>query len=53
MLSNLGSSELIIIFIILVVFFGTKKLNELAHGLGEATKEIKRIKKEVEGGDDE
>ncbi len=54
MLSNIGSSELVIIFVILLIFFGSKKLNELAKGLGEATKEVKKIKSEISnGGDDE
>ncbi len=44
MLQNLGSAELIIIGVILLVFFGSKKLNELARGLGEATKEVKKLK---------
>lgn len=53
MLSNLGTVEVIIIGIILLVFFGSKKINELARGLGEATKEAKKIQKEIQGGDDE
>ena len=47
MLGNIGTGELIIIAIILLVFFGSKKLNELAHGLGESSKELKRIQKEM------
>ncbi len=48
MFPNIGTTELIIIGIVLVIFFGSKKLNELARGLGESSKEIKKIKKEVE-----
>ena len=51
MFSNIGASELIIIGVILVIFFGSQKLKELARGLGESSKEIKKIKKEIEGGD--
>ncbi len=48
MLSNLGSGEIVVIAIIVLVLFGSKKLNELAHGLGESVKEIKKIKKDIE-----
>lgn len=48
MFSNLGSGEVVVIAIIVVVLFGSKKLNELAQGLGEAIKEIKKIKKNIE-----
>lgn len=53
MFSNLGTGELVIIAIILLVFFGSKKLNELAKGLGEATKEIKKMQKDFEAGGEE
>jgi len=46
MLGNLGSAEVIIIAVVLLVLFGTKKLNELAKGLGEASKEVRKIKDE-------
>lgn len=48
MFPNIGTSELIIIGIILVIFFGSQKLKELARGLGESSKEIKKIKKDME-----
>lgn len=51
MFSNIGTSELIIIGVVLIFFFGSQKLKELARGLGESTKEIKKIKEEIEGGD--
>jgi sec-independent protein translocase protein TatA len=46
MLKNIGSGELIIIAIVVLLLFGTKKLNELARGLGESTKELKKVKAE-------
>jgi sec-independent protein translocase protein TatA len=46
MLGNLGSGELIIIGILLLVFFGSKKLNELARGLGQSSKELKKMQRE-------
>jgi sec-independent protein translocase protein TatA len=46
MFGNIGSSELIILGIIVFFLFGSKKLNELARGLGESSKEVKKLKKE-------
>lgn len=43
---NLGTTEWVIILIALVVLFGSKKLTELAKGMGEGTKELKKAKKE-------
>lgn len=46
---NLGSPEIIIIAIIALYFFGDKKLKDFAKRVGESTKEIKKIKEELEG----
>jgi len=46
MFGNLGTAELLIIAVVILVFFGSKKLNELARGLGESTKEFKKVKQE-------
>ncbi|KKR87638.1 MAG: Sec-independent protein translocase protein TatA [Candidatus Woesebacteria bacterium GW2011_GWB1_41_10] len=45
---NLGPGELIIIGVILIVFFGAKKIAQLGKTAGETTKEIKKVKKELE-----
>ncbi len=50
MLSNLGTGEIVIIAIVVLVFFGSQKLKELAKGLGEASSEIKKITKDLETG---
>jgi sec-independent protein translocase protein TatA len=47
-MSNLGTPEIIIIAIVLLYFFGDKKLKEFARRLGESTKEIKKFQKEIE-----
>ena len=52
-LKNIGPTELIIIGVILVVFFGSKKIAELGKAGGETVKEMKKIKKEIGGAMDE
>lgn len=46
MLKNVGLTELIIVVLVLIIFAGSKKINEMAKNAGEATKELKKIKKE-------
>ena len=48
MFKNLGTIEVIIVSFVLLVLFGSKKLNELARGLGESSKEFKKVKKEYD-----
>jgi sec-independent protein translocase protein TatA len=42
MLNNIGATELIIILVVLMILFGTKKIPEFARGLGEAGQEFKK-----------
>lgn len=46
---GLGTTELIIIFAIVVIIFGAKKLPEIGEGIGKA---IKNFKKSSSGEDD-
>ena len=39
-LSNIGSTEIILVVVVLLIIFGPKKLPEFAKGLGEAIKQI-------------
>ena len=48
MFSNIGSGEILIVVLVLLFLFGGKKLPELARGLGESGKELKKAKKEIE-----
>ncbi len=43
MFRGIGTIEVVIIAVILLVLFGGKKLPELGRGLGEMVKEFKRI----------
>jgi len=49
MFDNIGTTELIVIGVVILVFFGSTKLKEVARGLGESSNEIKKAKKEFEG----
>lgn len=42
MFSNIGAVELIVILVVLMILFGTKKIPEFARGLGEAGQEFKK-----------
>lgn len=47
MFQNIGTTEIIIIAVVLIILFGGKKLPELARGIGQAGKELKSAKKEL------
>ena len=42
MFRNLGPMEILIIVLIIMIFFGGKKIPELMHGLGKGISEFKR-----------
>jgi sec-independent protein translocase protein TatA len=44
---GIGSGELIIIFLIVLLVFGAKRLPELARALGQAKKEFQKASREV------
>ena len=48
-MTMLGGQELLIIFMIIMVLFGAKKLPELARSMGKAKKEFKDGMKDEEG----
>ncbi|MBN1155245.1 twin-arginine translocase TatA/TatE family subunit [candidate division KSB1 bacterium] len=50
-LGPIGLQELIIILAVLLIFFGAKRLPELAKGLGQGIKEFKKATREI-GKDD-
>ena len=44
---SLGPWEIVLIFVVLLLVFGGKKLPELARGLGQGLKEFKKAKEEI------
>ena len=44
---SIGLPELIFVLVIILLFFGGKKMKELAGGLGSSAKELKKIKKDL------
>ena len=45
---GLGTTEMVVIFLALLLIFGGKKLPELAKGLGKGIKEFKKATHEIE-----
>ncbi len=45
---NLGTPEMMVIFMVILLLFGAKKLPELARGLGKSMGEFKKAKDEFE-----
>ena len=50
-MGNFGSTELLIIALIVLVFFGARKIPELAQGLGKGIRELRKASREIQ--DDE
>lgn len=46
-LGGLGGWEILLILMVLLIFFGAKKIPELAKGLGKGIKEFKNATKEI------
>ena len=48
MFDNMGMGELLIILLVILVLFGSKKIPDLAQGLGKGIREFKKAIKDVE-----
>ncbi len=49
---GIGVQELMVIFLIILVLFGAKKLPELAAGLGKGIREFKKATREAQEDDE-
>ena len=48
MIGNLGATELILIALAILLFFGAKKIPDLMGGLGKGIREFKKASREIE-----
>ncbi|MER3522869.1 MAG: twin-arginine translocase TatA/TatE family subunit [Ignavibacteria bacterium] len=46
-MGNVGATEIILIVLVILVFFGAKKIPELAKGLGQGIREFKKATREA------
>ena len=47
-MGNLGATEIILIVLVILVFFGAKKIPELAQGLGKGIREFRKATREIQ-----
>jgi sec-independent protein translocase protein TatA len=47
-MGNIGGPELFLIMLFILIFFGAKKLPDLARGLGEGIREFKKAVRDVQ-----
>ena len=48
MFENMGMGELLIVLLVILVLFGSKKIPDLAQGLGKGIREFKKAVKDVQ-----
>lgn len=53
MMFGIGTTEMIVIGLIVFFIFGARRLPEIGKGLGGAVKEFRNIKKDLKAGDSE
>lgn len=46
MFQNIGTTEIVIIALLIIVLFGGKKIPELMRGIGESIKEFRKASKD-------
>tara|TARA_R110002049_G_scaffold245596_4_gene419701 strand:- start:1363 stop:1620 length:258 start_codon:yes stop_codon:yes gene_type:complete len=45
---NIGTPELFVIILVIIMFFGSKKIPELARGLGKGIRELKNATSDIQ-----
>jgi sec-independent protein translocase protein TatA len=45
---GLGTGEIVLILLIILIFFGAKKIPELAQGLGKGMKEFRKAARDIQ-----
>ena len=53
MLGGLGGGEIFLLLVVILIFFGAKRIPDLARGLGKGIKEFKNAKDGVEPKEEE
>ena len=53
MLEDLSPAKILIVVLIFVIFFGAKKIPEMAQGLGKGMREFRKAAREITGPGDE
>ncbi len=48
MFGNLGGGEILLIVLFILVFFGAKKIPELAQGLGKGIREFRKAARDIQ-----
>jgi TatA/E family protein of Tat protein translocase len=48
MFENMGMGELLVILVVVLLLFGSKKIPEIAQGLGKGIREFKKSMKDVQ-----
>jgi sec-independent protein translocase protein TatA len=47
-MGNLGVTEILLIGLVIMIFFGSKKIPEIAQGLGKGIREFKKAAREID-----
>ncbi len=48
MFGNIGTGEILLVVLFILIFFGAKKIPELAQGLGKGIREFRKAAREVQ-----
>ena len=47
-MGNIGTPEILLIILVVLIFFGAKKIPELAQGLGKGIREFRKAMRDVQ-----